>query len=91
MFSTTMVSYTFPDLTTDSLDPPIIDGPHDTLIEIYDRTSGNIKTFDAYSSKLRRKCEYFKVALSEKWARKIDDKYKLSLEVSTDAFEIILK
>lgn len=86
-----MFSYTFPDLTIDSLDPPVTDGPHDTLLEIYDRTSGNIKTFDAYSSKLRRKCEYFKVALSEKWARKIDDKYKLSLEVSTDAFEIILK
>jgi hypothetical protein len=86
-----MFSYSFPDLTTDSFDLPETNGPHDTLLEIYDRKSGNIKIFDAHSSELRRRCEYFKVALSEKWARKVDDKYKLSLEVSTDAFEILLK
>lgn len=86
-----MLPYSFPDLTTDSLDPPVTDGSYDTILEIYDRTSGDIKIFDAHSSELRRRCEYFKVALSEKWARKIDDKYKLSLEVSTEAFEIILK
>ncbi|GET01166.1 BTB/POZ domain-containing protein [Rhizophagus clarus] len=61
-----------------------------SIYEIYDRTSDNVKVFDAHSSKLRRKCEYFQVALSEKWARKIDDKYKLCLEVSIDAFEKIL-
>ncbi|CAG8588184.1 13387_t:CDS:2 [Ambispora leptoticha] len=86
-----MLSYRLPELSSDSLDLSVINDPYDTLIEIHDRTSGDIKDFNAHSSVLRRRCEYFKVALSEKWTRKIDDKYKLRLDGSSDAFEIILK
>ncbi|CAG8514319.1 12907_t:CDS:2 [Ambispora gerdemannii] len=86
-----MLSYRLPELSSGSLDLSVTNDPHDTIIEIYDKTSGDIKIFDAHSSVLCRRCEYFEVALSGKWARKVDDKYKLSLDVSSDAFEIILK
>jgi len=79
------------EISSDSLGLSVTNDPHDTLIEIHDRISGDIKIFDAHSNVLSRRCEYFKVALSEKWARKVDDKYKLKLDVPSDTFEIILK
>ncbi|CAI2176309.1 13737_t:CDS:2 [Funneliformis geosporum] len=85
-----MISYCLPELSTDSLNASTTNDPHDTLIEIDDRTSNDVKNFDAHASVLRSKCEYFKVALSDKWATKIDDKYKLKLDGSSDAFEVIL-
>ncbi|CAG8674733.1 12404_t:CDS:1, partial [Funneliformis caledonium] len=68
-----MISYRLPELSTDSLESSATNDSHDTLIEIDDKTSNDIKIFDAHSSVLRKRCEYFKVALSEKWATKVDD------------------
>ncbi|CAI2164652.1 13077_t:CDS:2 [Funneliformis geosporum] len=78
-------------LPSDCLKLSETNNSHDTIIEINDRSSGDIKIFDAQSSVLCRRCEYFKVALSEKWAKKVDDKYILKLDVSSEAFEIILR
>ncbi|CAG8487164.1 6118_t:CDS:2, partial [Scutellospora calospora] len=82
-----MLSYRLPELSSDS--DTITNGPHDTLIEIYDKRSNKVKIFEAHSNVLCNRCEYFKIALSDKWARKVDDMYKLRLEVSFDAFELI--
>ncbi|CAG8618507.1 7922_t:CDS:2 [Funneliformis caledonium] len=86
-----MISFRLPELPSDYLEPSVTNESHDTIIEINDRASGDIKIFDAHSSVLCRRCEYFKVALSENWARKVDDKFRLSLEVSSEAFKIILR
>ena len=86
-----MLTYHFPEVSSDSVSLPVTDYLYDTIIEINDRKSGNIKVFNAHSSVLCKRCEYFKVALSEKWAKKVDDKFKLRLDVLPDAFEIILK
>ncbi|CAG8651756.1 2123_t:CDS:2 [Cetraspora pellucida] len=83
-----MISYNLPELSSESLND-IKKEPHDTLIEIYDKKSNNVKVFNAHSNVLCNRCEYFKIALSEKWAKKDDNKYKLRLEISCDAFEII--
>jgi hypothetical protein len=90
---TKMLTYHFPEVSSDSvsLSETDLDHFHDTIIEINDRKSGSIKIFNTHSSVLCKRCEYFRVALSEKWAKKVDDKFKLRLDVLPDAFEIILK
>ncbi|CAG8832269.1 19670_t:CDS:1, partial [Gigaspora rosea] len=84
-----MISYQFSELSSDSSNNSTTNDPHDTLIEIYDQGSNNVKVFNAHSSVLCSRCEYFKIALSDKWAKKDDNMYKLRLEISCDAFEII--
>ncbi|CAG8612525.1 38525_t:CDS:2 [Gigaspora margarita] len=86
-----MISYRFSESSSDSSNNSTINDPHDTLIEIYDQGSNNVKVFNAHSSVLCSRCEYFKIALSDKWAKKDDNMYKLRLEISCDAFEIIFK
>ncbi|KAF0476752.1 BTB-domain-containing protein [Gigaspora margarita] len=86
-----MISYRFSELSPDSSNNSTTNDPHDTLIEIYDQGSNNVKVFNAHSSVLCSRCEYFKIALSDKWAKKDDNMYKLRLEISCDAFEIIFK
>ncbi|RIA94773.1 hypothetical protein C1645_759258 [Glomus cerebriforme] len=88
---TKMLTYHFPEISSDSIPLPVTDHLHDTIIEINDSKSGNIKIFNAHSSVLCKRCEYFKVALSEKWAKKVDDKFKLRLDDLPDAFEMVLK
>ncbi|CAG8476646.1 940_t:CDS:2 [Dentiscutata erythropus] len=81
-----MISYNLPDLSTDSFD--VSNKTNDTLIEIVDKKSDKVEVFLAVSKVLCNKCEYFRIALSDKWAKK-DDNYKLKLEVSCDAFKVI--
>jgi len=86
-----MISYHLPELSSNSFEPSKIDDLIDTLIKVHDKTSGDVRVFNAHSNVICKRCEYFKIALSEKWAKKVDDKYKLRLDVSPDAFEIILE
>ncbi|CAG8797138.1 32654_t:CDS:2, partial [Racocetra persica] len=65
---------------------------YDTIIEVGNELA-NKKTFQAHSIILYGRCEYFKVALSQQWARKIDDKFFLNLRdmnFSANTFELIL-
>ncbi|CAG8674755.1 12406_t:CDS:2 [Funneliformis caledonium] len=79
-----MISYSLAELSTDS---SATNDPPGTLIEIDDRNP----TMSRFQRAFKDAPKYFKVTLSEKRATKVDDKYKLRLDVSYDAFEIILK
>src|SRR5437763_14025186 len=61
-------------------------------IEIKVGTDQNVKTFKAHSSILRARSSYFKVALSSKWIRKIEDGIILfeKENISPKVFEVIL-
>ncbi|CAG8646789.1 15517_t:CDS:2, partial [Acaulospora morrowiae] len=85
-----MYSYHLPEIPSNSLDTSVTSDLHDTRIEVCDRATGDVKIIDANSNVLRKRCEYFNIALSEKWARRVNNQYKLRLDVSYEAFEIIL-
>ncbi|CAG8741446.1 9291_t:CDS:1, partial [Dentiscutata heterogama] len=65
---------------------------YDTIIEVGNEST-NKKTFQAHSVILYGRSEFFKVALSQQWARKIGDKFFINLHdmnFSFDTFELIL-
>ncbi|KAF0435298.1 kelch-like protein 17 [Gigaspora margarita] len=66
---------------------------YDTIIEVGNELTDQ-KVFQAHSVILYGRCEFFKVALSQQWARKIKDKFLINLRnmnFSSNAFELILK
>ncbi|CAG8724902.1 8408_t:CDS:2, partial [Dentiscutata erythropus] len=65
---------------------------YDTIIEVGNELTDK-KTFQAHSVILYGRSEFFKVALSQQWARKVGDKFFINLydmKFSSDTFELIL-